>query len=317
MYIERICSIGPVGVFTGNNSLQQPDIVNGRMLCSEPDYKDIIPPMQLRRMSKPVRTGVAAAKICLGDVTGLAAINIGTAYGMLQDSENFLDKMIAQEEELLNPTAFIQSTHNTVGGQIALSLQNNAPNMTYVHKGHSFESALLDTELLLTDKNESRVLLGAVDECTETSFDILADFGIYNNETIAGEGAHFYLLSGNRSAGSLAKIEAFDMFTADDVSAAVNKIRNFIAEQGPRPVGTEVLLYGANGSVSSGEDYAYIRDEIFSGTEAIPFKKYSGEYPTASGFAPALAVSFLHKHIAAWIVNNYGRYWSIYYIKKV
>jgi len=317
MYIDRICSISPAGVFTGAGQLLQPEIVNGRMSCTEPDYNGLIPPMQLRRMSKPVRTGVAAAKLCLDDFKDLAAINIGTAYGMLQDSESFLDKMIRQEEDMLNPTAFIQSTHNTVGGQVALSLQCNAHNMTCVHKGHSFESALLDAELLLKDHEGSSVLAGAVDECTDTSFAILSELGVYNKNIIAGEGAHFYLLSGKCSTASLAKIAAFEMFTADNITSAVAASRSFMERGAFLPAEGEVLLYGANGSGTSEENYACLRNELFSGIAAMPFKEYSGEYPTASGFAPAFAVSLLAKHTAAWIVNNYGRYWSIYYIKKV
>lgn len=318
MYIDSICSIGPVGTFSGTTRLSgRPVAADGRLLCSEPDYKDLIPPMQLRRMSKPVRTGVAAAKICLDGFNDLAAINIGTAYGMLQDSETFLDKMIIQEEQLLNPTAFIQSTHNTVGGQIALSLQCNAHNMTYVHKGHSFESALLDTELLLArDDQQQKVLVGAVDECTDTSFSILAGFGIYNEIVTAGEGAHFYLLSGRQSAASRAKIEAFDMFVAQDIVAVADNIGAFIRQQAMQPAVGDIFISGTNGSDLSTEYYHYLVNHFFRDIEVIPFKEFSGEYPTASGFAPALAVSLLDAFNAAWIVNNYGPYWSIYHIRK-
>lgn len=319
MYIDSICSIGPAGLFRGKEHLQEvPAAVGGRMLCSEPDYKDLIPPMQLRRMSKPVRTGVAAAKLCLDGFTDLAAINIGTAYGMLQDSETFLDKMIAQDEQLLNPTAFIQSTHNTVGGQVALGLHCNAHNMTYVHNGHSFESALLDAELLLLQEGQQqKVLLGAVDECTGTSFDILADFGVYNEAVMAGEGAHFYLLSGKQSAASLAKIAAFEMFVAQDINAVAERVSTFIQDQPGQPAAADVFISGVNGSGISRENYAYLGSHIFNDIKAVPFKKYSGEYPTASGFAAAFAVSLLDSFASAWIVNNYGRYWSVYHIKRV
>ena len=52
-------------------------------------------------------------------------------------------------KNILTPTSFIQSTHNTVGGQIALGLECKGYNFTYVHASISFESALLDAQLQL------------------------------------------------------------------------------------------------------------------------------------------------------------------------
>ncbi len=119
----------------------------------EPDYSSLIDPKSIRRMSRIIRMGVGAAAACLRDA-GVAcpdAIVTGTAYGCLADTGVFLSKMIGQQEEMLPPTAFIQSTHNTVGGQIALLFQCHGYNNTFVHRGFSFESALLDAMLLLRE----------------------------------------------------------------------------------------------------------------------------------------------------------------------
>ena len=59
-------------------------------------------------------------------------------------------------KNILTPTSFIQSTHNTVGGQIALELQCKGYNFTYVHGSNSFESALLDAKLQL-ELNEAKI----------------------------------------------------------------------------------------------------------------------------------------------------------------
>ena len=69
-------------------------------------------------------------------------IIVGTAYGCLQDTEIFLTTMIEYNEEMFTPTAFIQSTHNTIGAQIGLMLQCHNYNNAFVHSGFSFESAL-------------------------------------------------------------------------------------------------------------------------------------------------------------------------------
>jgi 3-oxoacyl-[acyl-carrier-protein] synthase II len=141
------------------------DIIKGEtnpLICVEPDYKEMINPMQLRRMSKVVRMGIATAKSALKDaqIEKPDIITIGTAYGCLADTEFFLNKLISQEETMLTPTSFIQSTHNTVSGQIALMLACHGHNFTFVHKGFSFESALQDAMMWLKEKENISVLTG-------------------------------------------------------------------------------------------------------------------------------------------------------------
>lgn len=265
--------------------------------------------MQLRRMTKPVRTGVASAKLCLQQA-GLSqpnAIHTGTAFGMLEDSENFLQKMITQDEQALAPTAFIQSTHNTVAGQIALSLGCNAHNMTYVHKGHSFESAVLDAQLMLQDNPGFTVLAGAVDECTDTSYDLLNRFNVYEAGTAAGEGAGFFLLSGKASATSLAQIRAFDMFSAADETEARQQVQAFFTRYGIIPESTDLLLNGSPLAAS-----------LFADADMVAYKNYCGEYPTASAFALGLAVQYISAgRNRCWILNRSGRYWSVWCIEKI
>ncbi|MDP4131177.1 MAG: beta-ketoacyl synthase chain length factor, partial [Bacteroidota bacterium] len=180
-----------------------------RMTALEPDYTHFVDAKMIRRMSRIVKMGVAAAMECLraGGIQMPEAIITGTAYGCLEDTGIFLRRMIDNKEELLSPTAFIQSTHNTVGAQIALLLKCHGYNNTIVHRGFSFENALMDARLLLQEGADN-ILTGAVDEITADSHAILSRFGIYKKEmhgpgipedqkkgTVAGEGASFFLLT--------------------------------------------------------------------------------------------------------------------------
>ena len=131
-----------------------------------------------------------------------------------------------QGEEMLSPTAFIQSTHNTIGAQIGLMLQCNNYNNAFVHRGFSFESALLDGMLLLKENEASNVLVGAIDEITNFSHAILNRMGLYkqgtvsnlevfntrSKGTIAGEGAAFFLLANDPSSTDYAKLDALKTF---------------------------------------------------------------------------------------------------------
>ena len=311
MYINSFCSISPAGVIAPDTELSSLQKIDGPVAyCMEPDYKDIIPPMQLRRMTKPVRTGVAAAKICMQNIPENmpASIHVGTAYGMLQDSENFLQKMIVQEEQMLNPTAFIQSTHNTVAGQIALSMGCLAHNMTFVHKAHSFESALLDAELM--PNQEGQILVGAVDECTPTSYAILERFGVYNDQNTAGEGAAFFLLSSEKKEQSIAQLTAFDMFIADNTEHVEEKIAAFCNQHKLKIAEEDFVLTGTQDGFTP---------QVFKANKSIDFKQYCGEYPTAAAFAVAIASLYIkeEKTNRCWILNASGKHYSIYCLDKV
>lgn len=310
MYLNSFCSLSPAGILrpgTFIHELRQPEAP--RASCAEPDYKELIPPMQLRRMTMPVRTGVAAAKLCLSRIEAPLpdAIHAGTAYGMLQDSEQFLKKMIGQEEQMLNPTAFIQSTHNTVAGQIALALGCNAHNMTFVHKGHSFESAMLDAALRLEDHPEQQVLAGAVDECTDTSYALLRRFGVYTDNDVAGEGATFFCLSGQQRAQSLLHIRAFEPFIADDAGALSAAVRSFINRQ-------KVSLQPGDPVLS-----AVAHPEAWAHNPVTLYKEYCGSFPTDVAFGLALAAAMLQqeKKERCWLLAGFGRHYSLWLLERI
>src|ERR1700712_1329207 len=169
IYIRATGNISPQKTFGPVPFLAEPVWYEGnRMRCIEPDYKPLIDAKMIRRMSRIIRMGVAAAFGCLNEAgcEMPEAIITGTAYGCLEDTGVFLSKMVEQHEELLSPTAFIQSTHNTVGAQIALMLRCRNYNNTFVHRGLSFESALLDAMLLMQEQTVSNALVGGVDEIT-------------------------------------------------------------------------------------------------------------------------------------------------------
>ena len=136
IYIRATGNISPQQTFGPAPFLMEPVVYTGnRMTCIEPEYQTIIDAKLIRRMSRIIKMGVAAAMQCL-QTAGVAvpdAIITGTAYGCLQDTEVFLTRIITNKEEALAPTAFIQSTHNTVGAQIAVMLQCQGYNNEVSH----------------------------------------------------------------------------------------------------------------------------------------------------------------------------------------
>jgi 3-oxoacyl-[acyl-carrier-protein] synthase II len=267
----------------------------------EPDYRALLDPKVLRRMSRIIRMGAAAALACLREagVTMPDAIVTGTAYGCLEDSGLFLRSMIERNEELLQPATFIQSTHNTVGAQIALLLQCTGYNNTFVHRGFSFESALLDAILLVADREAETVLVGGIDELTDTSHALLSRFGLFRH-TKAGEGAAFFLLTGEPSGNDLARLDGFDTFYRPDAGIAEQRLMSFLSSRGLAPDDIDLVI--------TGDDDAIITS-LFPGKPNMRYQQLSGEYPTSTSFALWLAA----QHVRSGPVLIYSHYLGIYH----
>ena len=167
-YINGIACISAQPTFLTPHFLDEALKVTPEEVCyaQEPSYKEYIAPNASRRMAKGVKMGIATATEALKEahITTPNAILVGTGMGCLQDSEKFLTALINDNEEHLTPTAFIQSTHNTVAGQIALLLQCKGENFTYVNGAVSFESALLDAKMQMEQDTINTALVGGVDE---------------------------------------------------------------------------------------------------------------------------------------------------------
>ena len=59
------------------------------------------------------------------------AIITATEYGCLEHSERLLEQLKDEGEVMLKPTYFMQSTHNTIGGNIAIKTHCHGYNVTY------------------------------------------------------------------------------------------------------------------------------------------------------------------------------------------
>jgi 3-oxoacyl-[acyl-carrier-protein] synthase II len=306
---------------TGNISAQQtfghpsflPEVLEyegNRLRCAEPDYRQLIDIKYIRRMSRIIKIGVAAALECLQEarLTSPDAIITGTAYGCLEDTGIFMKKLVENNEELLTPTAFIQSTHNTIGAQIALILSCHQYNNTFVHSGFSFETALLDAMLLLKENEASNVLVGAADEITDYSHAILSRFGLYKNKlrsnvdlykdhskgTIAGEGASFFVLSNQSSETDYAVLDAITTFYKPLHTVAIKEyIKEFLEKNATSIEDIDLVINGRNGNAKEDEAYKNLSAGIFSDTMQISYKHLCGEYPTATSFALWAAANIL------------------------
>lgn len=302
IYIRATSAISPQPSF-GHQSIEKFVANSGTRLQNiEPDYTQLFDAKALRRMSRIVKMGAAAAAACLAEaaVNNPDAIITGTAHGCVEDTDTFLRDAINRHEEALTPTAFIQSTHNTVGAQIALQLKCHNYNNTFVQGGASFESALLDALLILHEKEANKVLVGSIDELTTDLFTILSRFGLYKKKqlssldlyqnktkgTIAGEGAAFFLLTNQNSLANYACLEgAATFYKPKDISETKDEITSFLAGNFVKPENIDLVIMGYNGDIDEDKIYDEVKESIFPGNRYLPYKHLCGEYPTSSSFA--------------------------------
>jgi len=240
------------------------------------------------------------------------AIITGTAYGCMDDTVAFLTRIIEQNEELLSPTSFIQSTHNTVASQIALLLKCHQYNTTFVHKGASFENALLDAVLLLKEKEADNVLVGGIDEMNDTSFAILNRLGLYKRWPVSnldlyatktrgsmgGEGTAFFLLSDQASVDNLAELSGvktiYKPLSQEDFE---KRVVSFLAENSLSIGDIDLVITGRSGDTWHDEPYEQINQSLFKHTGLANYKHLCGEYATSMAFALWLASNIIKNRV--------------------
>lgn len=309
-YIRTSAAISPQASFDGGLFSGDLRTQDGEWLKAlEPEYKEYINPGLSRRMSRIVKMGVAAATRCLKDagVDIPDAIITGTGLGCMEDTGNFLTSIINNQEQFLTPTAFIQSTHNTIAGQIALMLKCNNYNFAYVHRGFSFESALLDAMMMINQKECRQILIGGIDEITSDYWNVTRRMGMWKNSipapdslfgsksrgTVAGEGASFFLLQGE-AGDAMAEVSGVDMiFRPSGPEVIDERIRTFLESQGISAEELDLVITGMNGWPLHDRWYREPEKGVLKDLPLAGFKHWSGEYMTASSFALWLAANVI------------------------
>ena len=140
-------------------------------ITSEDQLTDIhkyVKPLEARRMNKLMKSSLLSSLKALeqAGITVPDAIITGTAYGCMDNSERLLEQIKAEGEAMLKPTYFMQSTHNTIGCNIAIKTHCHGYNVTYAQGRHSLDWAIRDAKLLLRSGKYKNVLVGCHDEST-------------------------------------------------------------------------------------------------------------------------------------------------------
>ncbi|MEM9142439.1 MAG: beta-ketoacyl synthase N-terminal-like domain-containing protein, partial [Bacteroidota bacterium] len=310
-YNEHMMSvfINSVGSVSPQNTLGQSffldEIVeyeSSTLAVIPPNYKEFIPPAAARRMAKGIKMSTVSAKTALAEAqvqeSDIDAIIVGTGLGCIGDSERFVKDIIDNDEQYLTPTRFIQSSHNTVAGQIALGMGCKGHNFTYVHGAISFESALLDAQMQLQENEAQQVLVGGVDELVSHHEDTHRLVGLIKQEAVRtrellqakspgavfSEGSNFFVLSNEKKESVYAELGGIGIYNTITQRALEGRISDFLSEYGLTPSQVDVVLLGNNGDRDFDGYYHTLSEGVFKNTAQVYYKHLSGEFDTASAF---------------------------------
>lgn len=309
-YINAASCLSPQKTFEGFDALHRAEPIYGINLpLAEPDYKQFINPVQIRRMSRFNKFGLSAAKMCLQEaaLTMPDAIITATGYGSIGETRQCILDLYNSNEQNVVPNQFMQTTPNSIAGLIALGLKCNNYNFTYVHRGFSFENALQDAMLQLDESDSTKsILVGASDETTEDSLIIYQRIGQYKTTAISnldlfryesagalkGEGAAFFVLSNQLNNHSYAKLNGTLLcYKPASIETLVAEVSRWLQEH--NATNFNLLMTGRNGDANDDSWYQQFKQHLFPSTPEICFKHLCGEYATASSFATWIAANVL------------------------
>ncbi len=290
--------------------MEQPnDYAQTHVRAIEPDFKDYISPATALRMplivKRAIVTSVEALR-CAGIVqpdTILSATGIGDTEGL----ERYLQTLSSQGEGLLQPTHFMSSPCSLVAVELAKALGCNAYNNTHIQRNISFESALLEAQMLLKEGRQS-VLLSANDEVTSSLFYLYWRLGLWRSHlgstlgvfkkrhakgTFSGEGSVSCLLGTSPLSDTVIEIAAIDILHKPTSEKFESRLNSLLDEAGMSIDDVSAVMLGKNGDIVNDTVYEVLRKRFFKKIPAIHYKHLCGEYSTASALGWYVAVRLL------------------------
>lgn len=236
----------------------------------DPDFKQFISAGDARRMGKLLKRALATSLSALqeGGIENPDAIITGTGFGSIENTELFLDALVREGEQLLKPTQFMQSTHNTASSLIGIHTKCHGYNSTYSQKGFSFDSALYDAWMQFRIGRIKSALVGSHDEMSPVFSGFVRKAGHVKEGEICSEAAVSVLLaeSGDAAYCSLEGVKLFDTPTQDT-------LKQVLADM--TAGGINAVMTGMSGNAENDSWYGFL-DAMLPGVPQLRYKPLFG-----------------------------------------
>jgi 3-oxoacyl-(acyl-carrier-protein) synthase len=245
----------------------------------------------LKRVIVTARAALKSAGVEMPD-----AIISGTGLGCIDNTEKFLHSILKNGEQYLQPTYFMQSTHNIISSLIAIDLKCHGYNNTYVHRGVSFEHALLDALLQFRQQRIRTALTGGYDEMTDYYYLFLGRLGQWDftctpavspkQKCFAGETAVSMLLGDACNRHSLCEINGVELLFRPSAADMRRALDTLLAQAGCSLTDVDAVMTGVNNNPQNDPVYQTAATGLFAGRPLAQYKHLFGQ----SWTAPALGI---------------------------
>jgi len=255
-----------------------------------------LPPRLVRRLKRLPRMTLALAGEAI-DNSNLeqkpSSVFMGTSWGALSETHDFLKRLEESNEQFPSPTDFVGSVHNGPASQVAIFFGSTGPNITTSGGDYSFEQALLTTDLMLDDSQEPALLLGA-DE-GHGQFSPLFDSSITEGAPLSDGGGALCVNRSREGAKCILSLPFYKSGKTEDVVEQLIDSLTTLTEQ-------DSYLIVLAGIPAAVEDEGKRQLKEFMALSqltcpVIDYRTFTGEFGSASAVATALAVSFLDSGI--------------------
>ena len=287
--------------------------------------KEFIAPMKLRRMNVLSRYALAAAKLALADAhvesaqLGETGVALGTAFGPVQTSVEYMQEYVEKGAALAPPQLFAESVANAPGSHIAIEHDFRGFNITVTQRESSALAAAMYASAQLIKGTVQSAIVGGVEELNEMSFSVLDRLGALahangngdecarpfdarRNGLVIGEGSAMFIAQSAAAANAYGYFSGFGIgrdTTAtisdwgSDAEAVARTMRAAIDDAELTPADIDAVYASAN-STRRADALEYRALQALFGERVPPVvatKGYFGEYAAGGGLH--LATAFL------------------------
>lgn len=286
------------------------------------DLSRWIAPLAARRMSRPSRFAIAAARMALADAGlaesggGRCSLQVATAFGPVDCSRRLLDQLEDDGADAMSPFLFAESVNNAPVGNVAIQCGLTGPNLAVcAREAGPLVAVARGASDILAGRDE-RALVGAYDEMTPLLHSVLdrfralatargggperaRPFDARRNGVLAAEGCTLVTLEERAAADARgAKIRlrvrgwggAFDPSASQagwgtDAGGLARGLRRCLDRCRVEPEAIDLIVSGAAGSIAGDRLEARVLRAVWGETALPPVvapKAVTGEYGGAA-----------------------------------
>lgn len=257
-----------------------------------------LPARKVRRLKRFSRIALALAAAAQED-SGLEqsphSVFLGSGWGALSETYDFLNKLQSSKEQFPSPIDFVGSVHNSAAGQIAIMHNATGTNITSSGGDYSFEQALLAAHCFLEDSDDSAFVLAA-DEAHQ-QFSPLFDPSIAANTPLADGGGAFSLCR-KAIPGKLSIQLRFYQKQTDD---SLEQLLTALDSKERLQKKCAMILAGipAADAINGEEQLDSFMHKTGLDIPVIHYRKFTGEFSSASSVAAVMAAHLLGSGVVA------------------